>query len=310
MGRGFNSRRLHQIEVRTTTDAARRVDFPLECSAKSLRLGEGELNFRRMILAANRSRAGLSLECWRRAGSCFLPLVLLAGCSTTKTYREDAAAGPATPPDYPIPVYSTDTRIPRPSQLIGELSVGDTPFTIFGGSLQGEMDTIMDTAHAKGADVVQIVHIKKPDFESAHYRIEANLLRYTDKWETVHLSEHAFLEYLRQNQAVLDPIEGLWSYGAAEEIGIMKDKAKPGRDFIAFSLNPPAKSWRPGYKRADIAHTDRPDGYSIRYYRSDFNAASTTFLLRQGRTFSFIINAYGDATEVTMFKLATPPPTN
>jgi hypothetical protein len=239
----------------------------------------------------------------------FVPLIfLLAGCSTTKTYTPDAAAGPAKPLGYPIPIYNEDMRIPRRTELIGKFSIGDTPLTMFGGSMKGEMKTLMDTAHEKGADVVELTSIKKPDFESAHYRVEANLLRYADKWETVTISENDFLAYLQKNQATLDPIEGIWTDGSPNRIGIIRDKSKPGRDFIAFMLTVPLPSWQRGYKIMDIAHTDRPDGYAIKYYLPDFNVAKTTLLLQHTHAFSFIINDEAGAIEMDFIKIGAPMP--
>jgi hypothetical protein len=238
-----------------------------------------------------------------------VPLIfLLAGCGTTKTYTPNTAAGPAKPPGYPIPIYNEDMRIPRPTQVIGKLSIGDTPLTMFGGSIKGVMKTLMETAHEKGADVVELTSIKQPDFESAHYRVEANLLRYADKWETVTISENDFLIYLQKNQATLDPIEGIWSDGSPDRIGIMRDKSKPGRDFIAFMLNVQLPSWQKGYKIMDIAHTARPDGYSLKYYLPDFAMAKTTFLLNHDRAFSFIINTEAGANEAAYIKIGAPMP--
>jgi hypothetical protein len=235
-------------------------------------------------------------------------LLLLAGCSTTKTYKPNTAAGPARPPDYPILIYNEDQRIPRPCQLIGEFSIGDTQLTMFDGSMKGVMKTLMDTAHEKGADVVELTSIKQPDFESAHYRVEANLLRYADKWEMVALSENDFLIYLQKNQRTLDPIEGIWSDGSPDRIGIMRDKSKPGRDFIAFMLNVQLPTWQKGYKIMDIAHTDRADGYSVKFYLPDFAVAKTTFLLDHGHAFSFIVNTESGANEVAYMKIGAPMP--
>jgi hypothetical protein len=235
---------------------------------------------------------------------------LLAGCSTTKTYVPHLAAGPARPENYPIPLYTKDMRIPRPCEIIGELSIGDTQLTLRGGSVEEEMKTLMDTAHEKGADVVQIISLKRPDFESAHYRLEANLLSYADVWETVPLSEQDFLKYLQQHQKSLDPIEGIWTDGSPERIGIMRNTARPGRDFIAFVLNPLLPSWHAGYKKMDIARTSRPDDYHIRYYRADFSGAATSVLLQQGRAFSFIINTRDQAYEVRFLKLPAAMPAN
>jgi hypothetical protein len=233
---------------------------------------------------------------------------LLAGCSTTRTYTPHMEAGPARPADYPIPLYTEDMRIPRPCEIIGELSIGDTQLTLRGGSADEEMKTLMATAHEKGADVVQIISLKRPDFESAHYRLEANLLSYADVWETVPLSEQDFLKYLQTHEKSLDPIEGVWTDGTPERIAIMRNTTKPGRDFIGFVLNPLLPSWQTGYKIMDIAHTDRTDGYHIRYFRDDFSAASTSVLLQQNRAFSFIINARDHSYEVRFVKLAMPAP--
>lgn len=239
----------------------------------------------------------------------FLPfLFLFAGCSTTKTYKPNMAAGPAKPADYPIPLYNEDMRIPRPTQLIGEFSIGDTQLTLFGGSMDGVMKTLMDTAHEKGADVVQLISIKRPDFESAHYRVEANLLHYADTWETVGFSENDFLAYLQKNQATLDPIEGIWSDGSPDRIGIIRDKSKPGRDFIAFMLNVQLPSWQKGYKKMDIARTARPGDYSLKYYREDFGMAKTTVLLDHGHAFTFIVHTVATVYEVSYIKIGAPMP--
>ena len=238
----------------------------------------------------------------------FLLIFLLAGCGTTKTYLASTAAGPPKPVNYPIPIYNLNMRIPRPCELIGELSIGDTQLTLFGGDLQGVMKTIMATAHEKGADVVELSSLKPPDFESAHYRVEAKLLRYSDNWETVAISEKDFVTYLQQHRQTLDPIEGIWSDGSPNPIGIIRNTSKPGRNFIAFVLTLELPSWRVGYKKMDIAFTDRPGDYSLEYYRDDFSAAKTTVLLDHERTFSFMITTEDKADEVTFTKIGTPMP--
>jgi hypothetical protein len=239
----------------------------------------------------------------------FVSLIfLLTGCTTTKTYTPNMAAGPAKPADYPIPLYTEDMRIPRPCQLIGHLSIGDTQLTMFGGSIKDVMKTLMDKAHEKGADVVELISIKQPDFESAHYRLEANLLRYADDWETVSMSENDFLIYLRQHQPALDPIEGIWSDGSPDRIGIIKDTSKPGRDFIAFMLNVELPTWRKGYKKMDIARANRPGTYNLKYYRDDFGMAKTAVLLDHDRAFTFIVHANDVDSEVTYIKIGAPMP--
>ncbi len=234
-------------------------------------------------------------------------LLLLSGCTTTKTFTPGtAAAGPPKPPDYPIPLYMGDKRIPRPCQLIGTLSIGDTEFTVAGGSMKGVMKTLMDTAHKKGADVVQITSILKPDFDSADYRVEANLYRYADVWETVGISENDFQTYLWQHQQTLDPIEGIWSDGSLIRIGIIRNNSKPGRDFVGFVLDAGLPPWREGCKKMDIAKGKRLGTYGIKYYKDDFAMESTTILLNQNRAFSFVVHSGEEGYEMTLTKISQP----
>jgi len=239
-----------------------------------------------------------------------LSIFLLAGCGTTKSYTPSMEAGPPKPPDYPIPVYNIHMRLPRPCELIGHLAIGDTQLTMFGGTMLGVMKTIMQTAHEKGADVVVLTSIKSPEFESAHYRVEADLLRYADAWETVHLSEKEFVKYLQTHRQTLDPIEGIWTDGSADHIGIIRDTTKPGRDFIGFMLNASLPSWQPGYKKIALARTERPDAYSLKYYRDDFAMVKTTLLLEHDRVFNFMVTTDDKAEEVTFTKVGTPLPLN
>jgi hypothetical protein len=241
----------------------------------------------------------------------FIPLFfLLSGCTTTKTYTPNLTAGPAKPPNYPIPLYTEDQRVPRPCELIGTLSIGDTEFTVSGGSVKGVMKTLMDTAHEKGADVVQITSMLRPDFKSANYRVEANLLRYSDAWETVAVSENDFLAYLRQHQRTLDSIEGIWSDGSADRIGIIRNNSKPGRDFIGFALDASLPSWQKGYKKMDIARAKRPGAYAIKYYKDDFAMQTTTIVLDHSRAFNFFVQDGDEGYDMTFTKISAPMPVN
>jgi hypothetical protein len=237
-------------------------------------------------------------------------LLLLASCSTTKTYKPGEVTAPAKPPDYPIPLYTEDQRIPRPCQLIGVFSIGDTQLTMFGGSMKGVMMTLMETAHKKGADVVELTSIRPPDFTSANYRLEAKLLRYADTWEKVNLSEKDFLTYLQQHRQTLDPIEGIWSDGSPDRIGIIRDHSKPGRDFIGFKLDAGLPSWHPGDKKIDVARDSRPGEYSIKYYRDDFELTKTSVRLDHNLEFNFIIRKGEEASEVIFTKIGAPLPVN
>ena len=239
----------------------------------------------------------------------FLPLIfLLAGCTTIKTYTPHTAAGPAKPADYPIRLYTEGQRIPRPCELIGELSIGDTEFTVSGGSAKGVMKTLMDTAHEKGADAVQITSMLKPDFDSANFRLEADLLRYSDVWESVAISENDFLNYLREHKGTLDPIEGIWSDGTTDRIGVIRNTSKPGRDFIGFMLEVGSPAWKKGYKKMDIAHGKRPGTYGIRYFKDNFAIETTVVVLNHDRTFTFFVQDGDEGYDMTFTKIGTPPP--
>ncbi|MDD5138639.1 MAG: hypothetical protein PHY43_00080 [Verrucomicrobiales bacterium] len=235
-------------------------------------------------------------------------LLLLAGCGTTKTYTPIMAAGPAKPAGYPIPVYPVAMPLPRPCEVIGRLAINDMELTISGGSLTGVTRTLLDTAHEKGADAVQLLIVEKPDFSSAHYRLQANLLRYATAWETEDLSLNEFLAYLQQHRQTLDPIEGIWDDGSPERIGIIKDTSKPGRDFIAFTLNPVMASWHYGYKKMDIAHLNRSGVYSLKYYRDDFSSVNTGLLLDHNHTLTFNLPAGDNEYKVSFGKIDAPLP--
>ncbi len=192
---------------------------------------------------------------------------------------------------------------PRPCKSLGDLSIDRTPLTVFGGAIDIEMKEVMNQAHARGADVVQIVAIQKPGFSSGSYSVQARLLRYADVWEKVALSESDLKAYLRKNQSTLDPIEGIWSDGLPHRLGIIKDTSKPGRDFIAYTLTPDLPSWQPGYKKMDIARGDAPGSYAIKYYRDDFSRSAVIVTLEQNRQFEFMMNSEDDAIPIIFTKL-------
>ena len=234
-------------------------------------------------------------------------LLLLSGCGTTKTYTPVTAAGMAKPAGYPIPVYPVGVPLPRPCNIIGRLAIGDTEMTMRGGSLTGVTKTLLDTAREKGADAVQLLVVEKPDFISAHYRLQANLLRYATPWETETMSPHEFLTYLQQHRQTLDPIEGIWDDGSPERLGIIKDTSKPGRDFIAFTLNPVLASWHYGYKKMDIARLNRAGAYGLRYYRDDFAGVNTGILLEDhGHILTFNLPAGDGENKISFGKIFVP----
>lgn len=228
----------------------------------------------------------------------FLAL-LLTGCSTVVTYKPNLPAGPAKPVGYPIPVYTENMKVPRPCEVIGTVAVGGGYFTMRGGSAEAETKKIIQTAWEKGADAVAVRSVEKPGFTRANYSIVADLLRYTDAWETVPVSGQWFGNYLKTNQQNLDPIEGVWdgSGTVLHRIGIMRDNSKPGRDFVGFILDTADPSWHEGYKKIDIKRGAQPGGYIFDYYLDDFSKRETTVILGQNRAFSLMIPVSDEETD-------------
>lgn len=218
-----------------------------------------------------------------------LSLTVFAGCTVVKSYTPKAEPGPARAEDYPIYVYPEKVGVPRPYEVIGTMSIRDTPFTVFGGSFEGELDTLRKHARKQGADALKLTSVEQPDFLHAKYRMEANFLRFTNAWENIALSEEAFRAYLRANQQTLDPIEGIWLANDAMQsrVGIIRNNSWAGRDFVAFILRSANLSWRPGDKKLDIASGERPGVYRGIYYQDDYRRQGVAFTLRGAQTNMF-----------------------
>lgn len=220
----------------------------------------------------------------------------ITGCSSV-TYKSNSMAGPAKPANYPIPVYTREMPIPRPCEIIGTVSIKPGSFSMSGGSSDAELKKILEYAHEKGADVVEMTDVKTPDFINPHYGLTANLLRYTDIWETIPISYEKFQAYLNANRKNLDPIEGIWFSGESSPhvIGVITDKSKRGRDFVGFILNANNPVWRAGTKKIDIRRGLAPGSYVLTYYLEDFERRQTLVLLGQKTEFTLDFpNAEGD----------------
>lgn len=210
-----------------------------------------------------------------------LPALLFAGCTTVK-YEPKATAGPAKPANYPVYVYAETTKIPRPHEVVGSMRVGDTPITMFGGTIEGVLETLRKHAREKGADALQLTSVQAPGFTSANYRANANFLRFTDVWESVAVSEEGLKAYFQTNAATLDPIEGVWTGNdpARSRIAIMRNSTKPGREFVAVVLGTMNPSWHPGDKKLDILRGERPGVYRGSFFLDDYQEKKVAITLR------------------------------
>jgi hypothetical protein len=231
---------------------------------------------------------------------------LLAGCSTVVSYQPHRPAGPAKPVAYPIPVYTEKMTVPRKCEVIGTVTVGEGFFTMRGGSAEDETKEIIKTAWEKGADVIKIRSIDTPGFARKDFRIVADLLRYTDRWETITPSAQWLMNYLDTHQQTLDPIEGVWDGAGTNpnRVAIIRDHSKPGRDFVGYILDTSDPTWHVGYKKIDIKRGVHPGGYIVDYYLEDFSKVEVTVILGQSRVFTLNMpTSDEDADFITYSKL-------
>jgi hypothetical protein len=234
-----------------------------------------------------------------------LAALAFSGC-TSISYKSREAANAPKPDDYPIPFYSPEQTVPRPCRVIGTVTMQAGKFAIFGGSANAEMQQVMHRAHQAGADAVKLTGADKPDFANPNSRMAANLLRYTDVWETVGITQSEFQTYLRSPRQALDPIEGVWVFGGMKPhtIGIARNKEKPGREFVAFILNSTNPVWPAGTKKMDIRHGLEPGSYELTYYLGDFTPVEVPILLKHQTTFTFLLeNNDEDGSMISYAKL-------
>jgi len=232
------------------------------------------------------------------------PVLMLAGCTTVAKYEPKSAAGPAKPADYPIYVYSEKVKSPRPFEIIGTMRVGDTPFTVMGGSLEGVLNKLRQNAREKGADAVQLKSIKEPGFTSGNYGAEADFLRFTDTWESVALPDDELLAYFRTIGQTLDPIEGIWSGNdpVQSRVAIMKNSSKPGRDFIALIVSTRNPTWHRGDRKMNIFRGERPGVYRGDYYLDDYQGKKVAFTLRTPPANRFVIQMSEEGQPIVFAK--------
>jgi len=230
-------------------------------------------------------------------------MTLLLGCTTVKTYKANTKPGAAKPEDHPIYVYNEKVPVPRPYEIIGTMTIGDTPFTVFGGSFEGELETLRKQARKRGADGLQITQVESPDFLHAKYRVTANFVRFTNTWESLPFSEADFRNYLTTQKEKLDPIEGFWQIndGVGSRVGIVRDNTRAGRDFFGFILATGNPSWKVGDKKIELASGERPGVYRGAYYFDDYRRKTVAFPLLGAQTNLFILQMPADETPI-LFK--------
>ena len=220
---------------------------------------------------------------------------LLVGCGTVSNYSALIEDGTPKPADHPIYVYPVELRVPRPAEVVGEMDVGESLFTVYGGSLEDELKTLQKKARQVGADAVKLTSVEEPDFMHSKHRVEAKLIRFTEKWENFPMTEANLKLYLQADRD-FDPLEGIWvtQDTSTNRVGIVKDTKKPGRTLIAFILNSTNPTWQPGDKKMDLANDNRPGVYRGSYYLDDYRQHSVAFRMRADSTNTFMIQLSQD----------------
>lgn len=230
--------------------------------------------------------------------------LVFTGCTTISNYNAKAPAGPARAKDYPIHLYPKEVNVPRPHEVVGIMTIRDTPLTVWGGSFEGEVAELRRKAQKVGADAVKLTSVEQPDFLHAKYRVDGEIIRYTDVWEKSELTEANFKAYLAANAAALDPVEGIWQANDLMQtrVGIVRNASKPGRDFVAFILGTANASWQPGYKKLELASGERAGVYRGLFYYEDFRRRGIAITLRGQAPVIFIIPMEGDTPPVIFAK--------
>jgi hypothetical protein len=240
----------------------------------------------------------------KSAALILIPVLLLAGCSTTVKYEAKTEAGAAKPPSHPIYIYPETMKVPRPHEVIGTIRVGDTPLTVMGGSMEAVLETLRKNARQRGADAVQLTYVEAPGFDSPHYRAEARLVRFTNAWESVAIPDAGLTDYFRTNAPALDPIEGVWAGNdaARSRIAILKNSAKPGREFIALLLANRNPTWQKGDKKLELARGERPGVYRGSFYLDDYQEKRVVVTLRGPPENRFLVHIPGQPAALSFTK--------
>ncbi len=102
-------------------------------------------------------------------------------------------------------------------------------------------------------------------------------------------NETSFTQYLKENEAKLASVEGIWeSDDKAYKIGVLKDKANP-KKFTGFLLADRNPSWKAGKAKFEMLQI-APLKYTTTYYYADFSSEKS--FTREVKNFLVMENIY------------------
>ena len=106
----------------------------------------------------------------------FLLALILIGCSPRVTTNLQTSYDPLNE-DEPVAVLGIDEPRPDNSVFLGTVSIGDTGFTMNGGSYDEVVSLAKERARQAGGNVLRITKHTAPDWVRSIHRIQAEILR-------------------------------------------------------------------------------------------------------------------------------------
>ena len=106
-------------------------------------------------------------------------IVLLYSCSPKINSKIANTSYSELNPDMEIIVLESNEELPQDSELIGELKIGDSGFSNDCDYKKVIADA-KNTARKNGANIIEVIQLKEPDFASTCYRLKAKIYRNTD----------------------------------------------------------------------------------------------------------------------------------
>lgn len=231
-----------------------------------------------------------------------LPLLAISlmclSCSPAVQTRVEKDLEPI-PQSRKIGVFKPNMPVPKGSERIGSIEIGDTGLST-GCSLNQVVSLAQKEARENGGHAIKLTRVKQPDMASTCYRIRADIYRFetfdTDEdTRRVELSRKEIKKYLSSN-GDLDPIEGIWNYSSqvenkysgrttkrdnAYKIDILKRNLNNERRFDAVIISSDVEKWNNvGLVKARISSSAYSSLYEVQWIMANGTKASTDFKLR------------------------------
>lgn len=115
-------------------------------------------------------------------------IFILSGCAQKIVTRLGDVIYKKIDDDTKIFILKENQRIPKNSNYVGKVKVGDTGFTSDCNYVD-MLERAKYTARKTGANIIRVIEVKQPNFWSNCYRLEGELFRNFNKEVLVKLSK-------------------------------------------------------------------------------------------------------------------------